>query len=205
MVWGSEERGDHHAGNPEDGMLAGMIENGWIVTATDYASDFSTSSALQPFALGKVEAANAIDNLRAAHHLLRKVYGDLPTSTYDVVTWGHSQGGHAAMWTGQLLEEYGAATKDLAGPELALSGVVVEAPASNLLTDPIAQGEDALGLGLFDWVVHSKLQLTGQPQAIPIAPFFMSYLDANLLSRWTGRCRPCISVHRLAIPGPRAE
>jgi len=181
VAWGSEASGDYHAGEPQEGMLAGMMENGWIVTATDYASEYSTTSLLQPYAIGKIEAANAIDNLRAAHHLLGHVYGDLPFSSYDVVTWGHSQGGHAAMWTGQLLEEYVAATKGESDPALSLSGVVSEAPASNFLTDPAVQGEDALGFSMFDWLVHTKLQLTGQSETISLAPFIMSYL----MGTWT--------------------
>ncbi len=153
-----------------------MIEHGWIVTATDYACELFGNGTLQPFAIGKIEAANAIDNIRAAHYLLSRVYEEWPVSAYDVVTWGHSQGGHAALWTGQLLAEYDAATKTEGGPSLSLSGVVLEAPASNMLVDPAAHGEDALGSGMLDWLVHTKMQLTGQPQPIPLVPFFMSYL-----------------------------
>ena len=186
VAWGSDAAGTSHAGNASDGILAGMMENGWIVTATDYASELSGNGALQPYALGKVEAANAIDNLRAGHNLLSEVYGALPFSAWDVVPFGHSQGGHAAIWTGQLLEEYVAATAVAGAPSFALSGVAMEAPASNFLTDPAVQGEDALGFSMFDWLAHANLQLTGQDAAIPLAPFIMSYLAGTWTSYATG-------------------
>jgi hypothetical protein len=176
IAWGNDERGDRHVGRAEDGILAGMIGHGWVVTATDYASEFSGGHTLQPFAIGKIEAANAIDNLRAAHHLLATVHGTPSVTAWVVVVWGHSQGGHAAVWTGQLLNEYDQATREPGATGLALRGVCAEAPASNLLTNGAVQGEAALGFSLFDWMVHAKLQLTGQPQPIPLAPFFMSYL-----------------------------
>ena len=173
IAWGSEAHGDAHAGRPEDGMLAGMIDQGWIVAATDYASEVSGDGALQPFVIGKIEAANAIDCIRAAHALLAGLHDGYAAAAYDVVTWGHSQGGHAAMWTGQLLAEYVAATGRTGDPALALSGVVLEAPASNLVAPPGAEGS-----GLLDWTAHAALQLTGQPVAIPLAPFFFSYIFA---------------------------
>ena len=40
------------------------------------------------------------------------------------VVWGHSQGGHAALWTGQLAPT--------SAPELDIAGVAALAPASNL-------------------------------------------------------------------------
>lgn len=186
VAWGSEERGDRREGRPEDGILAGMIEHGWIVTATDYASESFGNGALQPYVLGKIEAANAIDMMRAAHHLLSEAFDGWPVSAYDVVTWGHSQGGHAAMWTGQLLEEYDAATREGDGPTFFLSGVALEAPGSNFLVDPSLQGEDALGTGMLDWLAHTTIQLTGQPEPIPLAPFIMSYLAGSWTSHASG-------------------
>ena len=174
VSWGSAARGDAHSGKPEDGMLAGMIERGWIVTATDYAGG-AGDDTLQPFVIGKIEAANAVDNVRAAHQLLETFGADLP-GAWETVVWGHSQGGHAAVWTGQLLEAYDSATRSPGGPTLRLAGVVAEAPASNILVTPEIQGEEAVGFGLFDWVAHTRLQLTGQPAPIPIAPFFFSYV-----------------------------
>ncbi len=178
VAWGSDAGGDRHEGAVEDGILAGMIGNGWIVAATDYIADLSGGDGLQPWIVGKVQAANAVDSVRAAHHLLAAVNGAPPAEGYDVVSWGHSQGGHAAVWTGQLLEPYAAATATPGGPLLALAGVAAEAPGSNFITQPALQGEDGLGYGLFDWITHAELNLTGVPTPIPVAPFFFSYAFA---------------------------
>lgn len=176
ISWGSGENNEPHVGSPEDGMLAGIIDQGWIVTASDYFVGLGESDALQPWVVGRVAAANSIDTIRAAHHLLAQVYDGYATSAYDVVTWGHSQGGHAALWTGQLLESYATATAAADDPALALSGVAVEAPGSNFITQPAEQPNAAPGFGLLDWLANSRMSMTGVPEPIPAAPFFFSYL-----------------------------
>lgn len=202
VAWGSETRGDVMAGDPQDGILAGMIDKGWLVAATDYASDFSTAGALQPFVLGKIEAANIIDSVRAAHHLLAEVYDGFEVAAYDVVTWGHSQGGHAAMWAGQLLSSYEAATKSAGSPALALSGVALEAPASNFVVNPEVQGEGAIGSGLFDWVAHTTMELTSIPNPIPIGPFLFSYVFGSWSQHAAGGASDPSSMPAYPDTGP---
>jgi hypothetical protein len=178
VAWGSEAAGNRRAGKPERGILAGMIAEGWIVSATDYYADRWGGDGLQPFLLGKIEAANTLDNIRAAHHLLRAVYDDYRAVSHDVVMWGHSQGGHAALWAGQLLPSYMRATASPGGPALALAGVAVEAPANTFITRPGLQPGTAAGFGLFDWLAHAELPLTGVPEPVPLAPFLFSYVFA---------------------------
>ena len=178
VAWGSDDRGDRHAGAVEDGILAGMIGNGWVVAATDYVGDLTGGDGLQPWVVGKIQAANVVDSVRAAHHLLAALNGAPAAERYDVVPWGHSQGGHAAVWAGQLLEPYATATATPGAPALSLAGVAAEAPGSNFVTQPAHQGDAALGYGLFDWITHAKLRLTGVPEPIPVAPFFFSYAFA---------------------------
>jgi hypothetical protein len=86
------------------------------------------------------------------------------------------QGGHAALWTGQLLDSYASATAAAGDPTLALSGVALEAPGSNMVTQPADQSDTAPGFGLLDWLANSRLSVTGVPDPIPAAPFFFSYL-----------------------------
>ena len=59
-----------------------------------------------------------LDAVRAAHQLTAVELAD------ETVVWGHSQGGHAALWTGMLAPTY--------APELRIDGVAALAPASNL-------------------------------------------------------------------------
>jgi hypothetical protein len=176
VAWGAAASGDRHTGTPEHGILAGMIDAGWIVAATDYYADLWGDGSLQPFIIGKIEAANVVDCVRAAHHLLCRLDDGYALNAYDVVTWGHSQGGHSALWAGQLLASYTAATAAGDGPALALSGVALEAPGNTLVVQPDEQPDTAPGYGLLDWIANARLKLTGVPEPIPVGPFFLSYL-----------------------------
>ncbi len=175
-------------GSPEEGILGTMLSRGWIVTATDYQNETSPGAGFQPYIIGKVEAANALDNLRAAHHLLSTVYGAAPAERYDAVIWGHSQGGHSAMWTGQLFEPYMAATAQPKEPKFALRGVAVAAAASNLITAPEIQ-PDLMGFGLFDWTANKETQLTGVPVPIKLAPMLFSYV-VEAWQHWSAEGSP---------------
>lgn len=165
-----------YQGPGADGMLASMLGKGWIVTATDYQDETSPGAGYQPFVIGKIAAANALDNFRAAHALLSSVYGAVPASRYDIAVWGHSQGGHTAIWAGQISEPYFAATATPDDPRFRLRGVALEAAASNLVTDPAREDPALMGFGLFDWVANLQPKLTGIPVPIPAAPMFLSYV-----------------------------
>ncbi len=172
VAWSNNANGAGPQGTAADGILAGMTGAGWIVTASDYYTDLWGGESLMPFIMGKIEAANNIDLVRAAHHLMTAVGTATGVDTYDVVAWGHSQGGHAALWTGQLLEPYATATATADSPTLALSGVVAEAPASVFVVQPDDPGT-ALGYGLLDWFEPIALQRAGEPA--PVALMF-SYI-----------------------------
>jgi pimeloyl-ACP methyl ester carboxylesterase len=104
-----------------------LLDKGWVVTATDYQGE--GTPGLHPYIAGINSSNNAIDIVRAAHELPDANLSD------DYVVWGHSQGGHTAMFTLDRGEEY--------APELNLRGVVAGAPPSQfafiynyLLTSP---------------------------------------------------------------------
>lgn len=97
-------------------VLDKVIGRGWALVATDYAG-MGTASP-QPYLIGEGEARSELDAVRAARHLSGASLSD------KTVVWGHSQGGHAALWTGQLAAEY--------APDVPLRGVAALAPASDL-------------------------------------------------------------------------
>ncbi len=97
--------------------LPELIEAGYVVAATDYQG-LGTSSR-HPYLVGQVEAVNAIDAVRAA----RLLPGTDTTDRFAV--WGHSQGGHASLFTGQLAASY--------APELELVGVAAGGPVPDLV------------------------------------------------------------------------
>jgi hypothetical protein len=165
VAWSNNANGTGPQGTAADGILTGMTAAGWMVTASDLYADLWGGTTLEPFIIGKIEGANGIDLVRAAHHLMSAV--GLPTGTdqYDVVSAGHSQGGHAALWMGQLLEPYAEATATADSPSLALSGVVLEAPAAVLITQP-GDPDTTFGSGLFDWTLPAEAPELGDQEAI---------------------------------------
>lgn len=160
-------------GKPEDGALQTAMDRGWVVTATDYQPE--------TYVLGALAAANVLDANRAGAQLLAQTYDDAPAD-YDFVAWGHSQGGHSALWASQLAEPYLAGTKpSKPTPGLRLVGVAAEAPASNFIVQPDLQPDIAPGNGLTDWEMHETIGVTDLPIPIPalqlqIGPALFSYI-----------------------------
>ena len=97
-------------------VLPQMLAQGWVVVATDYTG--LGTKGPTPFLIGQGEARSVLDAVRAAHQL-RPL--DLAGQT---VIWGHSQGGHAALWAGALAPSY--------APDDHVVGVAALAPASDL-------------------------------------------------------------------------
>jgi pimeloyl-ACP methyl ester carboxylesterase len=101
--------------------VASYLTRGWTVTATDYPG--LGTPGVHPYLVGDSEGRAVIDSVRAARNL-----NPLLSTSWAVS--GHSQGGQAALFAGEIADTYGTG--------LQLKGVVAIAPASNL--DLIAQG-----------------------------------------------------------------
>lgn len=98
------------------------IERGWIVVASDYSGQ--GAPGVFPYLIGRGEARSSLDAILAAQDL-----DGLILSTRTVV-WGHSQGGHAALWMSQIADDY--------TPEVDILGTATLAPAA----DPLALAEE---------------------------------------------------------------
>ncbi len=96
--------------------LQGMLDKGWIVTATDYSGLGTAGTSL--YLVGQAEARDVINSVR--------VVGSLPNSHAGsrYAVWGHSQGGNSALFVGEISATY--------APELTLVGVATAAPAVEL-------------------------------------------------------------------------
>lgn len=92
------------------------LEAGYVVTATDYEG--LGTVGLHPYLVGESEGRGVIDIVRAA----RKIKG--VGASKRMLIFGHSQGGHGALFAGQLAPVY--------APELKLVGVAAAAPAAEL-------------------------------------------------------------------------
>jgi pimeloyl-ACP methyl ester carboxylesterase len=96
-----------------------VLANGWALVATDYVG--LGTEGPHPYLIGEPEGRSVLDAVRAARELDEE---GVNLSTDQTVVWGHSQGGHAALWTGILAPDY--------APDASVIGVAAAAPASNL-------------------------------------------------------------------------
>ncbi|WP_240036773.1 alpha/beta fold hydrolase [Leifsonia flava] len=95
--------------------LGDFLKAGYVVVAADYSG--MGAAGPDSYLIGETEGNNLLDAARAARHL------DVGASDR-LVLWGHSQGGHAALFAAQTAATY--------APELKLSAVAVAAPATDL-------------------------------------------------------------------------
>jgi alpha-beta hydrolase superfamily lysophospholipase len=95
-----------------------MLARGFVVTAADYPG--LGAGTIHPYLVGVSEGHAVLDSVRAA----RLIAGADAGRRYAV--WGHSQGGHAALFSGILARSY--------APELSLVGAAAAAPATDLAT-----------------------------------------------------------------------
>lgn len=102
--------------------MTGPLERGWVITLTDYRG--LGTSGPHPYLVGESEGRAVLDSVAAAHQLDT---GHQLDDRYAI--WGHSQGGHAALFAGQLADSY--------LPDFDLVGVAALAPAT-ILHDNLA-------------------------------------------------------------------
>ena len=93
-----------------------VVARGWAFVATDYPG--LGTAGPHPYLIGPGEGRSVLDATRAARELTAAGLGPR------TVLWGHSQGGHAALWSGALAPSY--------APGLEVVGVAALAPAANL-------------------------------------------------------------------------
>jgi len=115
-----------------EAWLDQMLALGWVVVATDYTGLGTPGPEL--YLVAEAEARDVVNSVRAARNLPDAQAGD----RYAV--WGHSQGGHSALWTGHLGPRL--------APELSLVGVAAAAPAAQLSDIMGAQWDTTIGWGI---------------------------------------------------------
>jgi pimeloyl-ACP methyl ester carboxylesterase len=96
--------------------LSDLLSHGYAVVATDYPG--LGTAGVHPYLIGESEGRAVLDSVRALAGI-----PDMGAGKRFVV-WGHSQGGQAALFTGQIAERY--------APDLRLLGVATAAPATEL-------------------------------------------------------------------------
>ncbi len=109
--------------------VAQMLARGWVVVASDYPG--LGTRGPHAYLAGDATAAAVLDSVRAARAVAAAAAGQR------FAVWGHSQGGHAALFSAQRARAY--------APELQLQGVVAVSPPTDLAAnmqhaDPTVRG-----------------------------------------------------------------
>jgi acetyl esterase/lipase len=120
--------------------LRDFVSRGYIVAATDYPG--LGTPGPHPYLVGISEGRAVLDIARAARTLPDSDAGRR------VALWGHSQGGQAVLYAGELARGY--------APDLDVVGVAAAAPATDLgtlLSDDMATsgGKNLLAMTLWSW------------------------------------------------------
>lgn len=151
--------------------LDDMLARGYIVAATDYPG--LGTAGPHPYLVGISEGRSILDSVRAAAALPDASAGR------SFAVWGHSQGGHAALFTGLIAKRY--------APEWHLAGVAAAAPAtelSTLLKDDIDTdgGRNLTAMTLWSWsrIYGAPLSKVVLPDAVPV----IDRLAGLCIERW---------------------
>jgi pimeloyl-ACP methyl ester carboxylesterase len=131
--------------------LRDLIRDGYVVTATDYSGMGATGPP--SYLIGTTEAKNMFDSARAARHIPDTHAGK------QLLLWGHSQGGHAALFAAQDGGVY--------APETKLLGVAVAAPAvelAQLLQDDITD-DSGVTIGSYAFDAYERAYGAGRADA----------------------------------------
>jgi len=150
--------------------LKDALAHGYVVTATDYPG--LGSDGMHPYLVGISEARAVIDSVRAAHNL--RVTG----AGTRYIPWGHSQGGHASLWTAQIAHAY--------APDLELVASAAAAPPTDLY-DIVRYHVDKNGNRI---LAAYTLKSWSVVYAAPLAPI----LDAASIRKLDVVAKTCIQT-----------
>ncbi|GAA2534155.1 hypothetical protein GCM10009860_12950 [Microbacterium mitrae] len=126
------------------GMFAArhIIKNGWALIAPDYVG--LGTAGEHPYLIGEDSGRAVLDATRAAYSII-----ELRISRTTVL-WGHSQGGHAALWASSIAAEY--------APQLDVRGVAAISPVSDLTSLVSTMDSVTGGMVFASFVLHAYEQ-----------------------------------------------
>ncbi len=147
-------------GNGAGEALERLVREGWVGVTSDYVG--LGTAGPHPYLVGRSEARNVLDSLRAAHAI-----PDLDLS-YETLVWGHSQGGHGALWTGLIAPDY--------APEFEILGVAAMAPAANLTALADGIKDSAVGKIVSSYIAESWSAVYGFDMDAVVSPGYPSII-----------------------------
>lgn len=123
------------------------VRRGYVFVAPDYPG--LGSAMPHPYLVGSSTAHSVLDAVRAT----RSIAGAASGNRFAV--WGESQGGHAALWTGQLARNYAS--------DLQLMGVAAAAPPTDLVENLRAGSDPSVRAFLTAFTAYSWSQHFNAP------------------------------------------
>lgn len=175
--------------------LTDFLKRGYVVVATDYYGQ--GGPGVHQYVVGSTAARNGLDLVRAARSLKDVNAG------VDLFTFGWSQGGHAALFTGEEQAAY--------APELTHRGVVAIAPGTTLFPDKVniphlyllMRGyHDAYGVSLDDFTAEGKRLITAAGDVSVMGVFQLSLtMKGPFFSHgWNPEMKKALAIN---VPGNR--
>jgi len=125
------------------------VSRGYTVVAPDFPG--LGGPGVHPYLVGTDTGRSVLDAVRAA----RGISGAAAGSRFAV--WGESQGGHAALWTGQLARSY--------APDLTLVGVAAAAPPTDLVANLRQSPNESVKTLMTAFIAYSWSDHYGAPLA----------------------------------------
>jgi alpha-beta hydrolase superfamily lysophospholipase len=150
--------------------LEELLAEGWAYVATDYAG--LGTSGPHGYLVGDDAARSVLDAVRAA----RKMQ-DISLDARSVI-WGHSQGGHAALWSAISAPVY--------APDVPVLGVAAFAPATDLPALMAAAQSGGFGKIVASYVVHAYAAIYPDIDVASTIPFRSLWLAADIAGRCVG-------------------
>lgn len=141
--------------------LSPLLADGYVVVASDYPG---LGVAGPPsYLVGISEGRALLDSVRAVRRLPQAATGGR------YALWGQSQGGHAALFAGQIARSY--------APELQLVGVAAAAPPTDLATIIKADIGSPAGNIIASYALLSWSRLYGTPLQAVVAEKALPIVD----------------------------
>lgn len=166
--------------------LQPLLDAGWAYVATDYIGlGVQGGSGGHAYLVGDEAARAVLDAVRAARQM-----GE-PRLDDKLVVWGHSQGGHSALWAGMRAPDY--------APELKLAGIAALAPASGL-RELVEDGQPTiLGKIVSAYVMHAYSAAYPDVRPVDYMGWWSRALADDIGRRCLGGTETLFSVAETAL------
>jgi pimeloyl-ACP methyl ester carboxylesterase len=170
-------------------LIAGMhelLDAGYVVAATDYPG--MGANGPPSYLIGVSEGNSVLDAARAARAIPEANAGD------DLLLWGHSQGGQAALFAAQQAGTY--------APELMLHGVAAAAPAADLAQLLRDHRNDSSGVTIGSYAFDSIEKVYGPSDPSVTLDSLLTPAGQEVLPEIAPKCllRDVSELHDLAKP-----